>query len=135
VIIGSKVAMHSFNLKVGKESSSQDFKGDFCIILRISAIDVGRKFVNWFKFYGIAVYYCNTAAFPFIPRYVLYIPLVSSGKNLTIVSLICRSVKNKAVSLCDFILSNQMDLFAITETWLEDGLKMKTGTGLNILRY
>jgi hypothetical protein len=31
---------------VGKGSSSQDFKGDFCIILRISAIDVGRKCVN-----------------------------------------------------------------------------------------
>ena len=53
---------------------------------------------------------------------ILTTPLVSSGKNLTIVSLICRSVKNKAVSLCDFILSNQMDLFAITETWLEDEL-------------
>jgi hypothetical protein len=38
--------MHSFNKKVGKGSSSQDFKGDFCIILRISAIDVGRKCVN-----------------------------------------------------------------------------------------
>jgi exonuclease III len=31
-------------------------------------------------------------------------------------------VKNKAVSLCDFILSNQIDLFAITETWLVDEL-------------
>ena len=31
-------------------------------------------------------------------------------------------MKNKAVYLCDFILSNQMDLFAITETWLEDEL-------------
>ena len=47
---------------------------------------------------------------------------VDADKNLIIVSLNCRSVKNKAVSLCDFILSNQIDLFAITETWLEDEL-------------
>ena len=34
---------------------------------------VGSMLRSWFKFYGIAVYYCNTAAFPFTPRYVLYI--------------------------------------------------------------
>ena len=40
------------------------------------------------------------------------------GKNLKICSLNPRSVKNKTVALSDFILSNDFDIVAITETWL-----------------
>ena len=38
--------------------------------------------------------------------------------KLNLVSLNARSVKNKATSLCDFLLSSHADLLAITETWL-----------------
>jgi hypothetical protein len=39
--------MHSFNKKVGKGSSSQDFKGDFCIILRIDE-ELANRFGDFF---------------------------------------------------------------------------------------
>ena len=42
----------------------------------------------------------------------------NSYKCLSLSSLNCRSVKNKNVSLCDFIQSNNVDLLALSETWL-----------------
>lgn len=33
-------------------------------------------------------------------------------------TLNCRSVKNKALSVSDLIISNKIDLAALTETWL-----------------
>lgn len=46
----------------------------------------------------------------------------NNGKTLSLITLNCRSVKKKALSLCDFITSNQIDLFALTETWLGEEL-------------
>ena len=40
------------------------------------------------------------------------------NKHLTLCTLNCRSVKNKTTSINDFIVSNHVDLLAITETWL-----------------
>jgi len=42
----------------------------------------------------------------------------NSSRDVSLFSLNCRSVKNKALSVCDFILSNKVDIFALTETWL-----------------
>ncbi|CAG2196903.1 unnamed protein product [Mytilus edulis] len=42
----------------------------------------------------------------------------NNNKCLSLFSLNCRSVKNKTVSLCDFIQSNNVDLLALSETWL-----------------
>ena len=52
------------------------------------------------------------------------IPTVNDGKvthtkhNLTVCSFNPRSVKNKTLSLSDFILSHDLDIVALTETWL-----------------
>jgi hypothetical protein len=46
---------------------------------------------------------------------------ISGGKEsqkLTICCLNARSVKNKTISLSDYIISNDFDIVAITETWL-----------------
>ncbi|KAK2141096.1 hypothetical protein LSH36_1164g00037 [Paralvinella palmiformis] len=43
-------------------------------------------------------------------------PDCKASDPLTLVSLNCRSVKNKAMSICDFIISNGVDILAIT--WL-----------------
>ena len=42
----------------------------------------------------------------------------SNQKHLKICSINPRSVKNKTHSLCDWILTNDYDLVALTETWL-----------------
>lgn len=42
----------------------------------------------------------------------------NDSTKLNLVSLNARSMKNKATSLCDFLLSSHADLLAITETWL-----------------
>jgi len=42
----------------------------------------------------------------------------SSKRCLKVCSLNVRSVKNKTLSLCDFILTNDFDVIALTETWL-----------------
>ncbi|VDI45621.1 Hypothetical predicted protein, partial [Mytilus galloprovincialis] len=42
----------------------------------------------------------------------------NNDKCLSLFSLNCRSVKNKTVSLCDFIQSINVDLLALSETWL-----------------
>lgn len=42
----------------------------------------------------------------------------NSSRDVSLFSLNCRSVKNKALSVCDSILSNKVDIFALTETWL-----------------
>ena len=39
-------------------------------------------------------------------------------KLLTLSSLNCRSVKNKALSSADFVTSRNIDILALTETWL-----------------
>ena len=43
-------------------------------------------------------------------------------KETTLTTTICcinpRSVKNKTLSFCDYIISNDFDLVAVTETWL-----------------
>ena len=44
--------------------------------------------------------------------------VTKSQSNIKICCLNARSVKNKTIFLCDFILSNELDIFAITETWL-----------------
>ena len=38
--------------------------------------------------------------------------------NISVCSLNPRSVKNKTISLCDYIVSNDFDVIALTETWL-----------------
>ncbi|XP_052256472.1 uncharacterized protein LOC127861832 [Dreissena polymorpha] len=43
---------------------------------------------------------------------------VQGYKNLKLCSINCRSVKNKTLSICDFVLTNDYDLVALTETWL-----------------
>jgi len=45
-------------------------------------------------------------------------PDCKASDPLTLVSLNCRSVKNEPISICDFIISNGVDILAITETWL-----------------
>ena len=47
-------------------------------------------------------------------------PLVQS-KHLNFVCLNIRSVKNKTTSLFDFIVSHNLDVLALTETWLCNG--------------
>lgn len=44
--------------------------------------------------------------------------ITKGQKNLKICSINPRSVKNKTIAICDFILSNDFDLVAFTETWL-----------------
>lgn len=39
-------------------------------------------------------------------------------QSLQLYTLNCRSVKNKALSICDYITSNNIDIMALTETWL-----------------
>lgn len=49
------------------------------------------------------------------------VPLHTEDRNtkpLKVFTLNCRSVKNKALSLCDFIVSEDADILALTETWL-----------------
>jgi exonuclease III len=41
-----------------------------------------------------------------------------SAKQLTLFSLNCRSVKNKALSIADLVISRNIDILAMTETWL-----------------
>ena len=41
-----------------------------------------------------------------------------SNTALSLVTLNTRSVKNKTTSVCDFLTSNNVDIFALTETWL-----------------
>ena len=43
---------------------------------------------------------------------------VKGQKKLSVCSLNPRSVKNKTISLCDYIVSNDFDVVALTETWL-----------------
>lgn len=38
--------------------------------------------------------------------------------NLVFVVLNCQSIKNKALSLSDYVVSNKVDIFAMTENWL-----------------
>ncbi|CAG2215034.1 unnamed protein product [Mytilus edulis] len=38
--------------------------------------------------------------------------------RISLISLNARSVKNKSTSICDFMLSNDADILALTETWL-----------------
>ena len=45
-------------------------------------------------------------------------PIESIKNTLSLVSMNVRSVKNKATSICDFVVSNKTDILAITETWL-----------------
>lgn len=40
------------------------------------------------------------------------------NKSLHVCSLNARSIKNKSVSVADFIISNDLDIIALTETWL-----------------
>ena len=49
---------------------------------------------------------------------VKIIPSSRIKSNFTMCTLNCQSVKNKSVSLNDFIVSNDYDLVALTETWL-----------------
>ncbi len=42
----------------------------------------------------------------------------SRNENLTVCELNCRSVRNKTLSLSDFITSNDFDVMGLTETWL-----------------
>ena len=42
----------------------------------------------------------------------------NSPCSVKLYSVNCRSVKNKALSICDLIVSNRVDIMAITETWL-----------------
>ena len=46
----------------------------------------------------------------------------SSYRCLSLSSLNGRSVENKTVSLCDFIQSNDVDLLALSETWLDTSI-------------
>ena len=45
-------------------------------------------------------------------------PIESINNTLLLVSLNLRSAKNKATSICDFVVSNKTDILPITETWL-----------------
>ena len=47
-------------------------------------------------------------------------PIVQS-KHLNFVCLNIRSLKNKTTSLFDFIVSHNLDVLALTETWLCNG--------------
>lgn len=42
----------------------------------------------------------------------------NSSRDVSLSSLNCRSFKEKALSVCDFLLSKKVDIFALTETWL-----------------
>ena len=48
--------------------------------------------------------------------------VVKGNTKIDICCINPRSVKNKTVSLCDFILPNNFDLIAITETWLSSSI-------------
>ena len=41
----------------------------------------------------------------------------NSSSDVSLFSLNCRSFKNKALSVCDFLLFNKVDIFALTEIW------------------
>ena len=43
---------------------------------------------------------------------------LKTAKLLTLFSLNCRSVKNKALSIADLVTSRNIDILALTETWL-----------------
>lgn len=55
----------------------------------------------------------NLTAIPRAPLQRLY-----SSKKLKVCCLNPRSIKNKTDSLCDFIVTNDFDIVALTETWL-----------------
>lgn len=44
--------------------------------------------------------------------------IVKGQKNIKICCINPRSLKNKTVAFCDFIISNELDVVAVTETWL-----------------
>ena len=44
--------------------------------------------------------------------------IVKGESNIKVCSLNPRSVKNKTLSLCDYIITNDFDIVALTETWL-----------------
>jgi exonuclease III len=44
-----------------------------------------------------------------------------SGQEISFGLVNARSIKNKTTSMCDYISENQLDIVAITETWLGDG--------------
>lgn len=60
--------------------------------------------------------------------------------NIFLATLNCRSVKNKALSVCDFVTSQDIDILAITETWLgsnidESVIQELVPTGYKILHH
>ena len=57
---------------------------------------------------------CNTSNLLKVPKSFD----VCSNTTLPLVSLNARSVKIKATSVCDFLTSNNVDILALTETWL-----------------
>ncbi|XP_062616530.1 uncharacterized protein LOC134278229 [Saccostrea cucullata] len=47
-------------------------------------------------------------------------PIAPCARPVFLYTLNCRSARNKTSSICDLIISNDIDLLAITETWLGD---------------
>ena len=47
------------------------------------------------------------------------VTIVKGQTNIKICSINPRSVKNKTLSLCDYIISTDFDIVALMKTWLE----------------
>ncbi|CAG2218034.1 unnamed protein product [Mytilus edulis] len=60
--------------------------------------------------------------------------------SMLFATLNCRSVKNKALSICDFVTSHDLDILAITESWLgsdidEGVIQDLVPSGYNIMHH
>ena len=63
--------------------------------------------------------YANSANLITVPQKpCLSPPLCSTSKNLHFCLLNTRSIRNKAMAVKDFVVDNDIDILAMTETWL-----------------
>ena len=55
---------------------------------------------------------------------------LKTAKLLTLSSLNCRPVKNKALSIADLVTSHNIDILVLTETWLGTTIDAQVLSGL-----
>ena len=66
--------------------------------------------------------YANSANLITVPQKpCLSPPLCSASKNLHFFLLNTRSIRNKSMAVKDFVVDNDIDILAMTETWLRPG--------------
>ena len=91
------------------------YSSDFITSIRNNVNGISKRFVNKYsqvEFGNPEVY--NTER----EKTLLTVKSSVHSKCLNFVSLNIRSLKNKTTSLFDFIVSQNIDVLALTETWL-----------------